>query len=158
MNNLSFDIKTSKNFYEKLLIDHDEFSKDKTSSRNALNCAMTAWHLTEWVYNEFNQILNSQFSSLSLFQQDLKHKCPALQIMHDLANGTKHYHLTKHRPIVSKTNLHAGSFDSSFDRSFDISTLEIELKDGSKIYFEDEIETAIIFWKHYFQSTFNLLV
>ena len=158
MNDLSFDIKTSKDFFNKLLTDYDEFSSNTTSSRVALNCAMTAWHLTEWIYSEFNQSLCNHFTTLALYQQDLKRQCTSLQIMHDLANGTKHYLLTKHRPIVKETNLHQGTFDRTFDRTFDTSTLKIELNDGTKIYFEDEIKKAINFWKQYLQLTFQITI
>lgn len=158
MNELSFNIKTTADFFQKLREDYEEFCKDKTSSRVALNCAMTAWHLTEWSYNEFNQQISSQFSTLASYQQGLKRQCSSLQIMHDLANGTKHYLLTRHQPVVKETNLHQGGFSSDFSRDFDISTLDIELNDGTKIYFEDEIETSINFWRQYLTSTFNLII
>ena len=156
MNDFSFDIKTSKDFFNKLLADYDEFCSDTTSSRVALNCAMTAWHLTEWTYNEFNQSLCNHFATLTLYQQDLKRQCSSLQIMHDLANGTKHYLLTRHRPIVKETNLYEGTFDKTFDRTFDVSNLEIELNNGTKIYFEDEIKNVINFWKQHLQVTFQI--
>jgi len=158
MNSLSFDIKTTIDFYRKLLEDYREYSLDESSSRLALNCAMTAWHLTDWTYNEYNSQLVSHFPTLSFFQQKIKLLCPSLQIMHDLANGTKHYHLTRHTPIIDDTKLHQGTFDNSFSRAFDITTLDIKLKDGTKVYFEDEIDAVIIFWRHYLQSTFNVVI
>jgi len=158
MSDLSFDIKTSEDFFKKLQEDYKEFCIDKTSSRVALNCAMTAWHLTEWIYNEYNSQLISNYSTLTAFQIDIKRQCPSLQIMHDIANGTKHYLLTRHRPIIKDTTLHQGAFSSDFSRDFDISTLDIELNDGTKIYFEDEIETSINFWIQYLNSTFNLTI
>lgn len=156
MNELSFNIKTTADFFQKLREEYDEFCKDKTSARVALNCAMTAWHLTEWSYNEFNPQISSQFPTLASYQQELKRQCSSLQIMHDLANGTKHYLLTRHQPVVKETKLHKGAFSSDFSRDFDISTLDIELNDGTKIYFEDEIEIAITFWQGYLKTTFNL--
>lgn len=158
MNYLSFDIKTTEDFLKKLLADYKEFCIDKTSSRLALNCAMTSWHLTDWTYNEFNLEVSKQFKTLGSFQKDIKDKCPSLQIMQDLANGTKHYLLTRHTPIVKHTNLHRGDFSSDFGRDFDISTLAIELKDGTKFFFEDEIETSINFWIEYLKSNFNLSI
>lgn len=154
MSDLSFDIKTSKDFLKKLQEDYAEFCLDKTSSRVALNCALTAWHLTEWIYNEYNSLLISHFHTLSAFQLNIKVSCPSLKIMHDISNGTKHYLLTRHKPIVKDTNLYKGSFSSDFSRDFDTSTLDIELNDGTKIYFEDEIETTINFWAQYISSTF----
>lgn len=155
MSDLSFNIKTSKDFFKKLEEDYLEFYSDKTSSRVALNCAMTSWHLTEWIYNEYNSLLVSDFATLATFQNNIKRQCPSLQIMHDIANGTKHYLLTRHRPIIRDTTLHQGGFSSGFSRDFNISTLDIELYDGTKIYFEDEIKTTIIFWKQYLNETFN---
>jgi hypothetical protein len=158
MNDLSFNIKISIDFFNKLLEDYNEFLSDEISSRIALNCAMTAWHLTDWIYNEFNNMFHNQFPTLPLFQQDIKRQCPSLQIMHDLANGSKHYLLTRHQPIVKETNLHEGPFSREFSREFDTTTLEMELNDGTKIYFEDEIEKVINFWRQYFQSTLQISI
>jgi hypothetical protein len=158
MSDLSFEIKTSEAFFKKLQEDYKEFCIDKTSSRVALNCAMTAWHLTEWIFKEYYSQLISAYSTLLAFQIDIKRQCPSLQIMHDLTNGTKHYILTSHKPIIKDTTLHEGAFSSGFSRAFDISTLDIELNDGTKIYFEDEIEASIKFWIHYLNSTFNLTI
>ena len=156
MNELSFDIKNSADFLNKLLEDYRDFCKDKLSSRIALNCAMTAWHITDWTYNEFNEQLTRQFKTLGSYQQKLKDQCSSLQVMHDLANGTKHFKLTKHQPVIKGTSLHKGSFSNDFSRDFDISTLEIELKDGTKIYFEDEIENTVKFWKEYLETNFQI--
>ncbi|MGV3630880.1 MAG: hypothetical protein ACO1O6_06730 [Bacteroidota bacterium] len=156
MSNLSFDIKTSRDFFLKLQEDYSEFRKNRTSSRIALNCAMTAWHLTDWIYNEYKSQLESNFATLTAFQQEMKNLCPSLQIMHDLANGSKHYLLTKHKPIIEETNLHKGAFSNAFSRDFDISTLDIKLNNGKKIYFEDEIKKTLYFWATYLKSILNI--
>lgn len=159
MSDLSFDIKTSKDFLVKLQEDYSEFCFDKTSSRIALNCALTAWHLTEWIYNEYNSLLKTQYPSLNNFQQDIKKLCPSLQIMHDIANGTKHYLLVRHQPIIDDTSLHHGTFNIDFNRDFDISTLDIELKNGSTIYFDNEIQVSINFGYIIFnQNLINILI
>ena len=158
MNNLSFDIKTSVDFFNKLREDYGDFCANDTSSRIALNCAMTAWHLTEWVFNEYNSTLLVSFPKLSLYQEHIKTECPSLQIMHDIANGTKHYELKKHVPEVKETKLHKGSYSSSYSRDFDISTLDVEMEDGRKIYFEDEIKSVVHFWKQYFHNTFGISI
>jgi hypothetical protein len=43
---MNFDIKTTQDFFKKLLADHKEFCEDKTNSRKALNCTSGAWHIT----------------------------------------------------------------------------------------------------------------
>jgi hypothetical protein len=158
MNELNFDIKTSRDFFLKLKEDYKDFCNNTTSSRIALNCALTAWHLTEWVYNEYNSILQTTYPKLFDFQSWIKSQCTSLQVMHDIANGTKHYLLTRHTTVIEKTNLHQGAFSSDFSRDFDISALDITLKDGAQINFEDEIEKSIEFWKQYLNSQFNLSV
>jgi hypothetical protein len=150
---LSFNITNSKDFLAKLLEDFEDFKKDDTSSRLAINCAMTAWHLSDWIYFEYKF---DKVSKLFDFQESIKSTCPSLQVMHDITNGSKHFKLTKHQPKVAETKLHGGSFDKSFDRSFDISTLDVEMKDGSKKYFEDELQKVINFWTNYFEETLKL--
>ncbi len=156
MNPLSFDIKDTESFFKKLLEEYKEFKKDVLSSRIALNCAMTSWHLIEWVYIEFHSILSPTYPTLTLFTLAIKAQCPSLQIMHDLSNGTKHHTLKNHRPIIKDTKLHEGTFDQSFDRSFDTSSLDIELNDGTQLYFEDEIQKMVAFWTHYLRVNFNI--
>lgn len=156
MDELSFDIKNSLDFYNKLLEDYEDFLNNKTSSRIAINCAMTSWHLADWIYNEFNEVLRDDFEKLKDFQNYIKQQCVSLQVMHDITNGSKHYLLIRHNPTIKETNLHRGSFDSSFDRSFNISTLDVELKNGEKKYFEDEIKYVINFWKEYLNSLFKI--
>lgn len=156
MNNLSFNIKKPIDFLNKLREDYGEFCNDDTSSRIALNCAMTAWHLTDWVFNEYNSTISINFPTLASYQEDMKVRCPSLQIMHDVTNGTKHYELKRHIPEVKETKLHQGAFDKSFDRSFDTSSLDVEMKDGRKIYFEDEIGNVVEFWEDYFQNVLKI--
>jgi hypothetical protein len=48
-----FDIKTSRDFYEKLLDDCYDFQQDESSARLAINCAITAYHMHEWVWGDW---------------------------------------------------------------------------------------------------------
>jgi len=150
MNKLSFEIKESKDFFIKLKQDFEDITNDPESSRYALNCAMTAWHLTDWVYHEFNY--KTSFQKLSDFQECLKKQCDSLQIMHDISNGSKHYKLTRHIPKVSETEMHEGTFDDTFDFTFDTSGLEIRMEDGRILLFIDEIEKTIIFWEKFLNT------
>jgi hypothetical protein len=147
MNKYGFEINTTALFFRKLIEDHEDFYKDRTSSRVALNCVMTAWHLHEWVYNEYN--LSSTYPKLRIYQDYLKVSCPSFQLMQDLANGTKHFKITLYIPKVQETHLHQGGFSSGFSRGFDISMLEIKLDDGSVVDFESQIQNVINFWKGY---------
>lgn len=158
MSTFSFDIKDSIDFYNKLLEDYEEFKKNSISSRLAINCTITAWQFVDWVYIEHAD--KSRYSKLGNFQADMKLKCPSLQIMQDITNGSKHLILTKYTPKVRKTNLHEGIFDSNIfdDNIFDTSMLEIEMQDGTKLKFEDEIEKDVAFWKIYLNTELHISI
>jgi hypothetical protein len=152
MNNLSFNIRTSKEFLAKLREDYDELLVNKLSSRIALNCAMTSWHLSDWIFHEYESPNDPSYEKLKKFQRALKSKCPSLQVMHDLANGTKHFKLTNHNAQVQTTELKRGAYSSAYSRGYDISALMIEMNDGSTLYFQDEILKTINFWKDYLET------
>ena len=147
MSDFSFAIKTTRDFFNILLEDYKEFLVNKTSSRHALHCAIIAWHMYEWANREFEpQLSGDDFKKIILKQ------CPSLEIMRNLANGTKHNKRSSVNQTIKATELKLGVFSKEFSREFDTSHLKIELRDGKKIYFEDEIKTAINFWSEYIKS------
>jgi hypothetical protein len=147
MNNLSFDIRNSKDFLNKLIEDFDDYLKSDNSSRIAVNCVMTSWHLTDWIYHEFNFI--SKFPKLKDFQENIKELCPSLQIMQDISNGSKHYKLDRHKPKIQDTERNEGAFDNSFDFSFDRTMLKIVMPNGEVVIFDNELKKTIKFWTDY---------
>ncbi|MFT3846420.1 MAG: hypothetical protein QM725_15290 [Lacibacter sp.] len=158
MPSLSFDIKSTKDFYNKLLEEYEDFQNNKTSTRIALNCAMTAWHLTEWVYHELSQKINNAPKSISLskkeikdFQDELKKQCLSLQIVNDLTDGTKHCLLSRNATI-KETEFYVGEFSDEFSREFNTDSLNIFLNDGRELNFETEINTVIAFWEEYLKE------
>lgn len=154
MSDLSFEIKNSTDFLRKLLEEYKEYEKDYTSSRVALNCAMTAWHLSDWVFYEF---IKKDASELPKFQKELKILCPELQIMQDITHSTKHHTLDRHKPSIDKTGLHEGDFDGDdFSTDFDVPGLEIIKKDGTILYFDEEIKKVIDFWNGYFTEQLKI--
>jgi hypothetical protein len=50
-----FDIKNSRDFLEKLFQDYDDLSNNRDSARLAINAALTAYHLAEWVWGDWLQ-------------------------------------------------------------------------------------------------------
>ncbi len=147
MNNLSFDIRNSKDFLGKLIADFDDYLKSDNSSRIALNCAMTSWHLTEWIYHEFGFV--KEFSKVSDYQSHIKERCPSLQIMHDISNGSKHYKLEYHKPKIQATERKEGTFDNTFDFTFDRTMLRIVMPNNDVVIFDNELGKTITFWTDY---------
>jgi hypothetical protein len=85
-----FDIANSRDFLWKLEADFDEFMKEPGSGRLALNCALTAYHLHEWVWGDW---LKAQkiFKNKDAFLAWIDTACPWFRAMQELANGTKHF-------------------------------------------------------------------
>lgn len=156
MSDYSFEIKKPSDFLKKLHIEQIRYQADTLSSVDAMNFAWTAWHLTEWVWKghlESNR--QSAFTSVNStadFKNYVCNHCPEMRIMRDIANGSKHFRLDRNNPKVQGTELHMGSFDNSFSRAFDISTLDVVLDDSSLVYFEDTIQPVIDFWDNFFAT------
>ncbi|WP_373493608.1 hypothetical protein [Aquiflexum sp.] len=149
MNKLTFEIQTHKDFYKKLIEEYKDFLNQPLSSRHAINFSMTAYHLIEWIYHDDNE---TKPKTLNDFRQEIKDKCPEMQIVHDIATGGKHYKLWKHNPKTENTKLKGGTFSRGFSKAFNISLLKVEMKDGQIMDFEDVAKTIMTFWDSYYKE------
>ena len=147
MGDFSFEIKTTNDLFNILLEDYKEYLENRISSRHALHCAIISWHIYEWANKEFEPELSGD-----KYKEMILNRCPSLEIMRTLANGTKHNKHSIAKWNIKNTELHLGAFCKQFSREFDTSHLKLELNDGRKIYFEDEIKKVIIFWSEYLKS------
>jgi len=152
MNQLSFEIITPIDFFGKLIEDHREYAGDLLSSRRAINCAMSAWHLLDWIYWEYYHVSMEKRELMDKVQRE----CPAFIILQDITNGSKHYRITYYTSRVASTEHHRGAFSSGFSRGFDISTLEVIKTDGTRHFYEDIINEAIVYWRLFFKNELNI--
>jgi hypothetical protein len=102
----------------------------------------------DWIFENHKEIHN--FNDLGLFRESLYPNCESLKIMHDLANATKHLNVTRQKGDIKATREYLGTFDNSFDFTFDTSHLEIEKNDGTRLAFAVEIKKVKEFWDEYF--------
>lgn len=153
----SFDIKNSTDLFKEFRNRIDEYFKEPLSSGNAVICAMFAWHIADWIYQEFSSI-SSRYNKIKNFQADLKQNCSSLSYMQDIANGTKHKSITFYVPEVKSAEKHGGAFPSDFNKSFDIPRLKLTLQNGNIVYFDEEIVKVREFWKNYFTKTLGMNV
>jgi hypothetical protein len=149
MADFSFGITCTADMYALLLEEHGDYNRDRLSSKAAIRFAMTSWHLLEWAYNEFKSVLVPQYPKLSDYIKWAKAQCPQLAIMQDIANGSKHMQITKRPPVVDKAEVHHGAFSNAFSRVFDISSLDVHMKDGTKTSFEDLVDPVVHFWHNH---------
>ncbi|MGA9638575.1 MAG: hypothetical protein WBQ70_08760 [Flavobacterium sp.] len=152
----TFEDKTSEDRLKDLLLQYEEFEKDDTSSVKATELCTNAWHLVDWVFEEFKGV--HLMSSIGDFRATLYPECESLKIMHDIANGSKHSKVSRPKASIKTTLKHEGPFSNIFSREFDQTSLEIEMEDGTILYFVDEIEIVIKFWKDYFKNRLNIQI
>ena len=152
----TFENKTSQDKFKELLLQYDEFRKDSTNSTKATELSVNAWHLIDWIFEEFRAIHLT--NSIGDFRTTLYPQCESLKIMHDIANGAKHSEVTRPKATIKSTGRPEGAFESAFAREFEQTYLEIVMEDGTKLWFVDEIAKVIKFWKEYFRDRLNIIV
>ena len=155
-NRLSFRITSPADFLAKLKLERESLESDLTSSRHAINAAMTAWHLLEWVWggaiqddNATRLRLGAASKDFPTFRQFVLDKCPAMETMRCIGEGSKHFGGTAGTGVI-ETREHGGAFSSGFSKAFDISRLEVQKSDRTTAYFDLELDAVIQFWEDFF--------
>jgi hypothetical protein len=92
----TFDIASSRDFYAMLVADFDEYMIEPESSRRALHCAITAYHLRDWVWGDWLKADYEVWKFLKIHSQDdfyswIYGDCPWFKTIEDLATGMKHF-------------------------------------------------------------------
>lgn len=92
-----FDIRNSRDFYAKLLSDFDDFMENRDSARHAMNCAITAHHMHDWVWNDYskNDETTRKRIGISKDKNEFIKWIDANSIwfgmVQELSNGSKHF-------------------------------------------------------------------
>lgn len=154
MNKYTFGDFSSGKKIKSLIKKFDEFNCDETNISNALNLCSESWHLTDFIFEEYNSELG--FRTLGDFRESLYPECFNLKIMHDLGNASKHFNLTSPKSKIKITQKHNGAFSAAFSKGFNTSHLEIIMEDNSKLDFYFVMENVINFWKKYFKETLKI--
>lgn len=125
-----FDLVNSADFYAMLVEDFDEFMAEPHSARRAVHCAITAYHLHEWVWHDWienDPAAQESFGvrSRKSFLSWVNKRCVWFRNIADLANGTKHFMRDQRfdtarvvaGPLVFNQPT-AGSFEVTWDGPF----------------------------------------
>jgi hypothetical protein len=92
-----FDLENARDFYAKLLAEFDDFMGDQSSARHAMNCAITAHHMYDWVWVDFlrdDVALRARLgigNRLSEFASWCEEKSAWFAVVQQISNGTKHF-------------------------------------------------------------------
>jgi hypothetical protein len=174
-----FDLITAHDFYAMLVQDFDDFMEEPHSARRAVHCAISAHHLTDWIWHD--KICNDRNLKTKFGVSDLKEfaawvdaRSIWMTFIHDIANGTKHV-----RKKQSFEAMRVVSFPLSFDTphaGFDEGTWDAPVRyvqgsvslgrDGKGyllidlggdagehrwLYTENLLEVVVRFWRDFFR-------
>jgi hypothetical protein len=91
-----FDINNSRDFYQKLLEDFDDFMGHQDSARHGMNCAITAHHMADWVWVDFLKTdaalrMKMGIKNRSDFKSWIDSQSVWYAMVQDISNGSKHF-------------------------------------------------------------------
>ena len=146
MSKYNFGTNNSKQKFEDILNEYEDYKFDETNILKASNLSSNLWHLSDWTFKE-----QSNFDNLGDFRDHLYSQCDSLKIFHDIANGSKHKDVSRPKASIKQTRKYSGDYSSDYSRNdYNVSKLIIELEDGEILDLYEEIEKLILHWKKYF--------
>ncbi len=91
-----FDINNSRDFYQKLLEDFDDYMQHQDSARHAMNCAITAHHMADWVWGDFIKDDHGLKAKLGVkdiheFRRWIDTQSIWYSLVQSISNGSKHF-------------------------------------------------------------------
>jgi len=155
-----FDIQTARDFYALLVQDFDEFVEEPHSARRAMHCAISAYHLHEWVWGDWLSKYQAARDALGLtgrkkdqFLQWIDQHCVWFVFVQDLANGTKHFS----REAALETLLVQGYGEGGFGMGpFGKGYLVIDLGEDAAeqrwLPAAHLLEVVVRFWRDFFRK------
>jgi hypothetical protein len=148
-----FDIKNSRDFYQKLLDDFDDYMVQQDSARLAMNCAITAHHMADWVWGDFvkgDAVLKAKLGIKRKedFMAWIDGQTVWYGLVQSLSNGSKHFI----RDYAKGTQKIEGCGKGGYGQGpFGMSYLAIEVSptDPKNLPISMLLEVVIRFWNNF---------
>jgi hypothetical protein len=137
-------------------------SEEAVASYRAFNCAVTAWSISDWVWNAVSEDLRKQLraespkpeaSDAECFASLLRKQSRELAICQQLANGSKHFILDRYNDkTVSSYRTASVSFYLSATGAEHIEHSHgVFVEDGARVYSDLGLFTrACDYWREFF--------
>jgi len=159
----SFEIKTAGQFLRKLEEDYDDFRQQPLSSRRAINCALTAWHLREWFWaqrlkgdiHEQKRLFHERFATLREFDAFLRNAVPEFEILQAISNGSKHFESVGSVTASFSYSEVVGEYKRSFGAKIRRKSpaLWVSMKQmGRFVRFDEVLKQVLVFWQSKLES------
>jgi hypothetical protein len=158
-----FDINNSRDFYRKLLEDFDDFMRQPDSARHAMNCAITAHHMADWVWGDFvksDAALKAKLGTKKKedFMTWIDGQTVWYGLVQSISNGSKHFIRENAKGAQKVEGYGMGGFGQG---PFGMSYLGIEVSptDPENMEMSMLLEVVIRFWRDFLKQhgPYNLL-
>lgn len=163
MGTYSFDLTTGHDLYCKRKRDFVRYQGSPTDSDLAWNCAVTAWHVREWVWKQRisphpgddRSLFKASLADIQQDNAELNRRCSRYQLIKEVCNGSKHFRLNALGRVASTTTKPGALYGATlFNESlFNEGPYHaIELDDGSTERFSEVLGQVISFWDGVFSA------
>lgn len=111
----------------------------------AMNCAVTAWQMGDWVHAALSTGQRAQFASPRKFRDHVRAKCRWLSICRELADAAKHGKLNDDpSPVIGTAQLHI------YQTPGGALVMSMPIADDDVEYTPEQVMTgAAEFWREY---------
>lgn len=165
-----FALKDARDLLQKLERDYARFEAASLPESNehvhqsdhAYNFAITAWHMSDWIWQS-DPVPAETFRCRSLrqFQANLVKQCPELDICQDLCNGSKHFKISRRvTRQIEKADVSAGPsvvlstgnhrVGSPIGKTREV--LKIELADSHRVKAHEVFDSVLKFWRQFLST------
>jgi len=151
-----FDIINSQDFYQKLLEDFDDYMQQQDSARRAMNCAITAHHLADWVWGDFVKGDTALKSKLGIkdksdFMGWIDSQTVWYGLVQSISNGSKHFIRENAKGTQKVAGFGMGGYGQG---PFGMSYLAIEVSqtEPKNMPLSMLFEVVIRFWRDFFRA------
>jgi hypothetical protein len=121
----------------------------------AFNAAVTAWQLTDWVFDDMtaDQRQSRGVSNLSGLQQLVRSECRALHLCHRIATASKHRIVTHHHDPAVTTAVRSAPVASGHFPNWELVIIDGKVERDACDVFEE----ARMYW-HRFLTALGLIL
>ena len=143
----TFAVQNSWEMVDKLWWEIEEYRDEVELQKKlwrAFNCAVTAWHICDWIHKELTEARAPGISGLTTFQNYLRENCRSLHVCRYLATASRHRGVRDH-PDESIQVLVESKYP---DRNVDIQEIDrsqhwkVTIKDGA-----DSKDALLVFYE-----------
>ncbi len=154
-----FNILTAKDFYAIVVQDFEDFVAEPSSARRAMHCAITSYHLHEWVWAEISKD-KSLLSNMGISKRDkdeflawIDKACPWFGGVQFLANGSKHMRWNESVRTLRVEGFGSGPFGvGPFGRSYLLIDFGEDAAEHRWMPAQTLLEIIVRFWRDFFKK------